>query len=149
METKENKGSEEQARSRNASIMNENLSDEGNQEESESARKIRKIRHRKINEEQPTLMKFAEGAPVAEETAGERIMTTRNGGEAIKVMAYTPRGVYGGYQSLVAPFIQRNPAEIQRIIQMNMNKFSKKEAMNREYEVGHTISKTASQKTAA
>ena len=69
METDENKT---QSWSRGASKNTETLSNE-NQEETQVARKIRKIKPRKINEEHPTLMKFAKMAPVAEGAAGETI----------------------------------------------------------------------------
>ncbi|KAJ9062968.1 hypothetical protein DSO57_1004913 [Entomophthora muscae] len=98
METDENKT---QSRSRSATRNNENSTNE-NQEETQLAQKISKIKPRKSNEEQPTLMKFAEGEPVAEGAAGETIIITRNGDKVAEVAAFTPSWFYRGYQSLVA-----------------------------------------------
>ncbi|KAJ9065625.1 hypothetical protein DSO57_1017556 [Entomophthora muscae] len=107
----ETDGNKTQPRSRSTSKNKENSTNE-NQEETQVAQKIRKIKPRKTNEEQPTLMKFAEGAPVAEEATGETIIITRDGDKVTEVAAFTPSWFYGGYQSLVAPYKCKVPRSI-------------------------------------
>ncbi|KAJ9081019.1 hypothetical protein DSO57_1018946 [Entomophthora muscae] len=52
----------------------------------------------RICDKQPTLMRFAEVAPVAEGDTGETIIITRNGDKAAEVAAFTSSWFYRGYQ---------------------------------------------------